>query len=98
MQCMAHLNPGRHDRWRADEWRVHVVLRGWAASGAARVVTEFVDTGDGEFVVIFLVLKHGRLGHAGIAEPVEYINVAGILGRILEHGVCESREHILNLA
>jgi len=94
---MGHLNTRRHDRRRTDEGRVHVVLGGRATSGTTRVVTKLIDAWDGEFVVIFLVGEHGRLGHAGIAESVKDINIARVLRCILEHGVRKSREDVVNL-
>lgn len=95
---MPNLNPGRHDPRRTSKGRVDVVLRGSATGRTTRVITEFVHTRDGEFVLVFLMREHGRLGHASIAEAVKDVNVASILGSILKHRIGETREDVVNLA
>lgn len=97
---MSHFNTWRHDRRGADEGRVHVGLRGRYAGGTTGIVTVLVHAGHVELGVEVLLLEHGRwLGHPCVAKPVENVDVAGIgiLRCILEHGVGEAWEDVMNL-
>lgn len=95
-----HLTGGGHDGRGVAIWRAHVV--GVSSAGASRVVAQLIHAGKAELVIV--VVEAGRLTHAGVAEAIEDIDVAGgqaevgLLGRKLEHRVRQRRDEVMNLA
>ena len=63
---------------------------------APRLVAKFLDTWNWE--LLFILGHDGRLSHAGIAEAVEDVHIASVLGHILKHWVGQSGKNLMDLA